>query len=475
MKNKTITLLMSLFFTHFYNAQVTFYQDIYRGGVTFCGTATADGSGTVNLPYYIEPGSTIRKVFLVAYSYSPFTNGPISDIYVGVNGIPFELNFDDNTIINTPELTVNPGGIKFIKSHLLDITDQILFGSSISINWPFQSGVIGCPSCVFGAPGILILYDNINLPKINVAIEINDKLNSFYTTLTFNDLNPANFAEDVCFGVHADRIGAIPTDGFNFKINNNIIGSIFSGDVFNIGGSGTIGSYNYQNGQCFGLTDDTPDNFINASDGLVRINDYCNNTLSNLLINVDYITPPISPHNNLIGLYFAYSTPCDTFSVSVPSDTTICRGESLQLNVVGGSQYEWLPATDLSCSTCPNPVFTGDSTQLYTVRIWNNDSCSVVRPVKITVGNCAGIKENILPESFSIYPNPTAGIFNIDCTETLMEISIEVLDLLGKVHFKDSFLSQKTQAFQLNLSPGTYLIKVSKEGIEFLTKRIILE
>jgi hypothetical protein len=184
---------------------------------------------------------------------------------------------------------------------------------------------------------------------------------------------------------------------------------------------------------------------------------------------------PNGRYNIYNGFFIEHSTPCDTFSVSVPSDTTICRGESLQLNVVGGSQYEWQPATDLSCSTCPNPVFTGDSTQLYTVRIWNNDSCSVVRPVKITVDNCAGINENILPESFSIYPNPTAGIFNIECTETLVEMSIEVLDLLGKVHFKDSFLSQKTQTFQLNLSPGTYLIKVSKEGIEFLTKRIILE
>jgi hypothetical protein len=56
-----------------------------------------------------------------------------------------------------------------------------------------------------------------------------------------------------------------------------------------------------------------------------------------------------------------------------------------------------------------------------------------------------------------------------------VEMQIEVLDLLGKVHFNDSFLSQKTQTFHLNLSPGIYLIKVSKEGIEFLTKRIVLE
>lgn len=384
MKNTAI-VLVSLFLSFYNNAQVTFYQDIYKGGITFCGTSTADGSGTVNLPFYIEPGSTIKKVFLIAYSYSPFTNGPISNINVGVNGVSFELNFDNNILINRPELASNLIGIKSITTHILDVTNQFPLQINNTIIWPAQTGVVGCPSCIFGAPTIMILYENINLPKINVAIEINDKLNSYHTTLNFNDLNPANFGDDVNFGIHSDRSAGSPTDGYEFKVNGTNIGSIFSSDIISLGGSGIIGSFYYQNGLGFGLTDDTPDDFINGSDGLVRVNNYCNNTMSNLQVNVDYMLPPNMPHNNLVGLYFAYTTPCDTFSVSVPPDTTICRGESLQLNVVGGSQYEWLPATDLSCSTCPNPFFTGDSTQLYTVRIWNNDSCSVVRPVKITV------------------------------------------------------------------------------------------
>jgi gliding motility-associated-like protein len=57
----------------------------------------------------------------------------------------------------------------------------------------------------------------------------------------------------------------------------------------------------------------------------------------------------------------------------------------LQLFATGGVSYEWLPATGLSCSTCANPVFVGDSSQLFTVRIWGNDSCSVVRPVMVHV------------------------------------------------------------------------------------------
>lgn len=476
MKFKILIFIGSIFISMYSDAQVTVYQDIYRGGFTFCGTATGEGSGIVNLPYYIEPGSTIRKIFLITYSYSPFTNGPISDINCFINGVSFPVNFENNTVISSVDLNMNVSGVKSIKSHILDITNQFPLTGSITLNWPNQSGVIGCPSCVFGAPGILIFYDNPILSQINVAVEINNQLNSFHSQLIMNDLNPSNFVNDVCFGLHSDRIGANPTDGYNLKVNNNVIGSIFLGDLFNIGGSGAIGSYYYQNGQCFGLTDDTPDDFINGSDGLVRINNYCNNTMSNLQVNVDYILPPNTPHNNLVGLYFAYSTPCDTFSVSVPSDTTICRGESLQLNVTGGSQYEWQPATDLSCSTCPNPVFTGDSTQLYTVRIWNNDSCSVVRPVKIKVQSCAGLEEQFIEESFTIHPNPTSGLIQLESKEWKnQELVIEVFDLLGKQKHAESILFQQDYWMNLGLSPGTYLLKVTSPQNEFFTKRIVVE
>ncbi|TXI83560.1 MAG: T9SS type A sorting domain-containing protein [Crocinitomicaceae bacterium] len=460
------------------NGQVTFYQDIYKGGFSFCGTSTADGSGIVNLPYYVEPGSSIKKIFLIAYSYSPFVNGPISDIYVDLNGVQFGLNFNNNIIIEEPDLPINPGGTKSIKTHIIDVTNQLPLIGSILVNWPSQTGVASCPSCVFGAPAIVILYENNSQPIINVAIEINDKLNTNNTILNFNDLNPANFTNDVDFGIHSDRSAGSPTDGYSFKVNGTNIGSVFSSDILSLGTSGIIGSYYYQNGQCFGLTDDTPDDFINGSDGLVRINNYCNSTMSNLQINVDYMLPPnaLGPHNNLIGLYFAYTTPCDTFSVSVPSDTTICRGEPLQLNVTGGSQYEWLPATDLSCSTCPNPVFTGDSTQLYTVRIWNNDSCSVVRPVNIKVQSCVGLEEQFIEESFTIHPNPTSGLIHLESKEWKnQELVIEVFDLLGKQKHAESILFQQDHWMNLRLSPGTYLLKVTSPQNEFFTKRIVIE
>src|SRR5690606_1111023 len=91
-------------------------------------------------------------------------------------------------------------------------------------------------------------------------------------------------------------------------------------------------------------------------------------------------------YSNLINqLFLTYTSPCDTFSVSSPNDTTVCHGDQLLLNVTGGQYHERLPTIGQSCITYPNPIFTSVSTTFYTVRIWNTASCSVVRPLKINV------------------------------------------------------------------------------------------
>lgn len=69
----------------------------------------------------------------------------------------------------------------------------------------------------------------------------------------------------------------------------------------------------------------------------------------------------------------------------------VCRGQTIQLGASGGNAnlskpaYEWLPQQDLSCYDCPNPIFSGDSSRVYTVRIWNTDSCSKVLPIRVKV------------------------------------------------------------------------------------------
>ncbi|MCW3071206.1 MAG: hypothetical protein JWO44_1096 [Bacteroidetes bacterium] len=63
------------------------------------------------------------------------------------------------------------------------------------------------------------------------------------------------------------------------------------------------------------------------------------------------------------------------------NDTTICNGNSVQLNVSGGyTGYSWSPATGLSDAAIPNPVANPAITTTYTVTGTNIDSNLVVNP-----------------------------------------------------------------------------------------------
>ncbi|MBX7155455.1 MAG: PKD domain-containing protein [Bacteriodetes bacterium] len=57
----------------------------------------------------------------------------------------------------------------------------------------------------------------------------------------------------------------------------------------------------------------------------------------------------------------------NTLSVSVPADTGICTGGSVQLWARGGMQYRWVPETGLSSANSPVPMCTPTKTTTYTV------------------------------------------------------------------------------------------------------------
>lgn len=71
--------------------------------------------------------------------------------------------------------------------------------------------------------------------------------------------------------------------------------------------------------------------------------------------------------------------------LTVSSDTTICVGNTGQLQVAGGQQYQWQPATGLSCVACPDPTLVPQATQVYTVTAIDNNGCSLSDSVLVTV------------------------------------------------------------------------------------------
>jgi hypothetical protein len=210
----------------------------------------------------------------------------------------------------------------------------------------------------------------------------------------FENLNSIYLSKEVGFSINSSALMDTIDDGSNIYIDGNFIGLIGGKDQLSSFG-GVIGCFQYQNDTIYGLSDDTLSVKMQGEDAVADIKDeiIVNTEFS---LKVEYQSLQLTnfwPYTNMMFEYFlTYTTPCDTFSTTLTDNVNVCKGAQAQLNATGGAStplshpaYEWLPQVGLSCYNCPNPIVTADTINYYTCRIWNNDSCSKMLPVKINI------------------------------------------------------------------------------------------
>jgi hypothetical protein len=374
-------------------SQILYYQEIFKGGICFAGFSTGLSYGTGSFETFYDSNYQIKKVFLI----------------YNVHGNPSQsilLNLDNSLITITNETHSNK---KYLEtqfsdifkygSNIIDITEIYENQNMHLIEIPDQNNLNCGINCSYRNFGLLILYENDLMDEISFSLFFNDQNLNTEINSYEGQLNSINFNEPIGFSINSDIIGHPTTnDGSFVFINNQNIGLIGGAD--NVNSSfifGTRGHFYHFNNQLVGLDDDISNSTMNNSDALADISSYISS--SNISWKLQWQNTSV--HQNIYSSFiFSHSTPCHSFEVNATSDTTICSNSPIQLSTTGGTRYEWQPATGLSCTDCPNPIATLDSSQLYTVRIWNNDSCSVVRPVKVNVRE--------LPTFQSI--NPTATV-----------------------------------------------------------------
>jgi gliding motility-associated-like protein len=71
-------------------------------------------------------------------------------------------------------------------------------------------------------------------------------------------------------------------------------------------------------------------------------------------------------------------------TMSVMNDTTVTPGVAVTLYASGAAIYAWNPATDLSCSNCAAPFFTGASDASYIVTLTDVNGCSTIDTLYLT-------------------------------------------------------------------------------------------
>ncbi|MEL6649829.1 MAG: LamG domain-containing protein, partial [Bacteroidota bacterium] len=69
-------------------------------------------------------------------------------------------------------------------------------------------------------------------------------------------------------------------------------------------------------------------------------------------------------------------------------DTTLCMGDTVQLDAGYGTIFTWAPPIDLSCITCPDPIATPSQTTLYTALTQNTPGCFDTVSVNIITKDC---------------------------------------------------------------------------------------
>ncbi len=433
-------------------SQIIFEQDICHCGITGDGYSPGFSSNTGQFEVNIDSGSTIKEAYLFISIYK---NNSENTYEVSNKTILFDgalLNLDSVNFISNEFKSFQTSITTYQKIAYFNVTDYISTTNNIySITPPFNQ--IGTPFGTIATEYYLyIIYEKSTFKPTGYSIIINNQNVEPNLSYTINQINKIDLTNDANLTLNTSGLcdTSILLDGSYVKINNNPIGLIGGQEPNSNYCSGPTGSFYYQDSTLYGLGNDEANNTMSGIDLIANIQSYITNPTS---FDVEFEYQDIGSSgdktNAILELFLAYTTPCDTFSVSVPNDTIVCRGTQLQLNVSGGQKYEWLPSTGLSCDTCANPIFTADSSMNYTVRIWNNDTCSVVRPLQILVS-----QPKI--DTLIISP-PTCGTNDGEIAVNASSFSWLDLSYSGGGAFQtDSVLS--------NLAEGTITLTVQDEA-----------
>jgi hypothetical protein len=160
-----------------------------------------------------------------------------------------------------------------------------------------------------------------------------------------------------------------------------------------------------------------------------------------------------------------YANPTIT---AAPQKTLICKYEGTNLQGFGGVSYQW--STGQTGSLVPvSPL----ANTIYTVEGTDQNGCKGTTSVQLKISTCAGIGEH--PETMvnvlSIYPNPSAGEFNIQSTVSGVFNIVNELGQIVRTVQLDSTNEKGTRV--KGLTPGVYFVQ-NNDGKPFDGQKVIV-
>ena len=408
-----IKILFISFLTIQAKAQLLYYQDSYKGGISYDGRSYQAFDylqpDTINFKNNISVGSHLKKAYLISQRLNSWIVGskPINDI-------PIKLNFNGNNIfIDSSNIVTNyyncdysnpSGSLSIVVKDVTAITN----GTNNILLTPCQSCHTLIGQAVYDGFYLVLLYSDNNMPTVNTAIFLNNQ--SDYTTMihNFSSLNPINTTYDVGLSITNNCASKL----FNYQCSYNLyngantytLGTIYSST--DSGMNKLPGSFYYQNNILHGLVDDSNSPVIDSTDALANIKTYLpNGTTTFSLTSIGNVSGACDDERVLYVL--AFSTPCPARSAK---DSTfvyppICTGQNIQLLGSSIGSYTWSAPTgnSLSSYTISNPIASPTITTTY-VALVDSNGCKHTEQhqvfvhtspktdsVKTTIGICGSL------------------------------------------------------------------------------------
>ena len=155
---------------------------------------------------------------------------------------------------------------------------------------------------------------------------------------------------------------------------------------------------------------------------------------------------------------------------AISSNSLICVGTTVTLTATGATTYSWSNGA-LGSVTLVTPT----TTTTYTVVGTNSVNCSNNASITQSVSICTSLNSLLNNDlNYSLYPNPTSGIINIDIeTKNNGLFKIELLNAIGKVIMTETSESNRFTFNLQNYPAGIYFVKLIEQDRVIALEKII--
>ncbi len=165
-------------------------------------------------------------------------------------------------------------------------------------------------------------------------------------------------------------------------------------------------------------------------------------------------------------IYYDVQSPID------PKITVNATNKTLTASI-SNAKYQWYDCTNAF-------ALPGDTNQVFSPWVASSYSVIITENGCTDTSECVNVTQVGLPEvntdlKLNVFPNPSAGLYNIQFSETLKNVELQLFDLTGKVIQSKKLNSIANTTLEISGKPeGLYLLKViSEKGSQTyrLTKR----